>query len=108
MVLALAKELQMRKSEFENEVIETIYFGGGTPSILQIADLRFLIEQVYKNYKVAQNPEITIEANPDDLISNVLSSRARHPERSRGARDFYEEYRSFGINRLFKADESGS
>jgi oxygen-independent coproporphyrinogen-3 oxidase len=67
MVLALAKEIQMRKSEFENESIETIYFGGGTPSILPISDLRFLIDQVYKNYKVVENPEITLEANPDDL-----------------------------------------
>ena len=45
MVLALAKEIRMRKKEFENEVIKTIYFGGGTPSILQISDLRFLIER---------------------------------------------------------------
>ena len=44
MVLALAKEIQMHKSEFEDEIIETIYFGGGTPSILPISDLRFLID----------------------------------------------------------------
>ncbi|MBY0486617.1 MAG: coproporphyrinogen III oxidase, partial [Flavobacteriaceae bacterium] len=52
MVLALAKEIEMRKSEFQEEVIETIYFGGGTPSRLQIADLRLQIDSVYKNYKV--------------------------------------------------------
>ena len=67
MVLALAKEIQMRKSEFENEVVETIYFGGGTPSVLQIADIQFLIAEIYSNYKVVENPEITLEANPDDL-----------------------------------------
>ena len=61
MVLALAKEIEMRKSEFQNEVVETIYFGGGTPSTLQISDLRFLIEEVYKHYKVVENPEITVE-----------------------------------------------
>jgi oxygen-independent coproporphyrinogen-3 oxidase len=72
MVLAIAKELQMRKSEFENEIIETIYFGGGTPSRLQIADLRLQIDTIYKNYKVAQNPEITLEANPDDLSEEYL------------------------------------
>jgi oxygen-independent coproporphyrinogen-3 oxidase len=70
MVLALAKEIQMRKSEFEDEIIETIYFGGGTPSILPISDLRFLIDEVYKNYKVVENPEITLEANPDDLTES--------------------------------------
>lgn len=93
MVLALAKEIGLRKNEFKDEVIETIYFGGGTPSILTIDDLRFLIDEVFRNYNVIENPEITVEANPDDLISNVLSSRAQ-------LRDFYEEYRSLGINRL--------
>ena len=97
MVLALAKEIALRKSEFQDDPefsgVETIYFGGGTPSILQIADIRLLIDEVYRNYKVVDNPEITLEANPDDLIANVLSSRAQ-------SRDFYEEYRSIGINRL--------
>lgn len=55
--------------------------------------MKLLIDAVYANYKVVENPEITVEANPDDLISNVLSSRAQ-------SRDFYEEYRSMGINRL--------
>jgi oxygen-independent coproporphyrinogen-3 oxidase len=101
MVLALAKEIRMRKSELlsrsfgstrsdKDEVVETIYFGGGTPSVLQIADLRFLIEEVYENYNVAPNPEITLEANPDDLCS--LSFR--------GTRNLFEEYKSIGINRL--------
>ena len=58
MILALAKEIEMRKDEFKNEIIETIYFGGGTPSILPISDLKFLIDEVYRNYKVAENPEI--------------------------------------------------
>jgi oxygen-independent coproporphyrinogen III oxidase len=71
-VLAIAKEIQMRKSEFDNEVVETIYFGGGTPSVLQIADIRFLIDEVFKNYNVAKNPEITLEANPDDLSEDYL------------------------------------
>jgi oxygen-independent coproporphyrinogen-3 oxidase len=97
MVLALAKEIQMRKKEFENETIETIYFGGGTPSILQIADLRFLIEEVRKNYNVAENPEITLEANPDDLIS--LSHRAQSRCEAQ-PRTIFEDYKSIGINRL--------
>jgi len=72
MVLALAKEIEMRKSEFQDEVVETIYFGGGTPSRLQIADLRLQIDSIYKNYKVSENPEITLEANPDDLSEEYL------------------------------------
>ena len=83
MVLALAKEIEMRKSEFQNEVVETIYFGGGTPSRLLIADLRLLMDSIYENYLVAQNPEITLEANPDDL-----------------SRDYLMELSKIGINRL--------
>jgi oxygen-independent coproporphyrinogen-3 oxidase len=93
MVLALAKELQMRKSEFEDEVVETIYFGGGTPSILQIADLRLLIEEVYKNYTVSENPEITIEANPDDLSTKKIIELSKSPinRLSIGIQSFFED-----------------
>lgn len=83
MVLALAKEIQLRKSEFQDEVIETIYFGGGTPSRLQIGDLRLQLDSIYENYKVSENPEITLEANPDDL-----------------SEDYLIELKEIGINRL--------
>ena len=89
MVLALAKEIELRKNEFENDVVETIYFGGGTPSILEISDLKFLIDAVYKHFDVIENPEITIEANPDDL-SPSLSFR----------RNLFEELKAIGVNRL--------
>jgi oxygen-independent coproporphyrinogen-3 oxidase len=73
MVLALAKELQLRKKEFQKESVATIYFGGGTPSRLQIADLRFLIATMNENYTIVEKPEITLEANPDDLSESYLS-----------------------------------
>ena len=93
MVLALAKEIRMRKKEFENETIETIYFGGGTPSILQISDLRFLIYEVYKNFTVAENPEITLEANPDDLSRERIIELSKSPinRLSIGIQSFFEE-----------------
>lgn len=93
MVLALAKEIQMRKNEFANERIETIYFGGGTPSLLQIADLRFLMDSIYKNYKVVENPEITLEANPDDLSEDYLIelSKIGINRLSIGIQSFFEE-----------------
>ncbi len=93
MVLALSKEIRMRKSEFENEIIETIYFGGGTPSILQIADLRFLISEVYENYTVAENPEITLEANPDDLSKERIIELSKSPinRLSIGIQSFFED-----------------
>jgi oxygen-independent coproporphyrinogen-3 oxidase len=91
MVLALAKEIALRKSEFQDDAVETIYFGGGTPSILQIADIRLLIDEVYRNYKVVDNPEITLEANPDDLTP-ILSFR--------GTRNLFKEFKAIGVNRL--------
>jgi oxygen-independent coproporphyrinogen-3 oxidase len=93
MVLALAKEIEMRKSEFENEVVETIYFGGGTPSILQIADCKFLIDEIYKNYSIVANPEITLEANPDDLSKERIIELSKSPinRLSIGIQSFFED-----------------
>lgn len=97
LVSALQKELVLRKDELKNQVVETIYFGGGTPSLLTIEELRFLIAEVYKNYRVVENPEITLEANPDDLAIATLSPRAE----SRGlSRTIFEDYKTIGINRL--------
>ncbi|MGO4772506.1 radical SAM family heme chaperone HemW [Flavobacterium sp. W22_SRS_FK3] len=93
MVLALAKEIGMRKNEFENDVVETIYFGGGTPSVLSNDEINFLIAEVYKNYKVSENPEITLEANPDDLSSERILELSKSPinRLSIGIQSFYEE-----------------
>ncbi|EKT3958146.1 radical SAM family heme chaperone HemW [Flavobacterium psychrophilum] len=93
MVLAIAKEIAMRKNEFKNQTIETIYFGGGTPSLLNVSDLIFLINQVYSNYNVSQNTEITIEANPDDLSENRIIELSKTPinRLSIGIQSFFEE-----------------
>lgn len=99
MVLALAKEIGMRKNELldsarsDNEVVETIYFGGGTPSVLSNNEINFLISEVYKNYKVVENPEITLEANPDDLSSERILELSKSPinRLSIGIQSFYEE-----------------
>lgn len=107
MVLALAKEIEMRKSEFQEEIIETIYFGGGTPSILQIADLRFLIDEVYRNYKVIENPEITVEANPDDLTENriIELSKNKVNRLSIGIQSFFEDDLKL-MNRAHNVEEA--
>ena len=89
LVNALVKELQLRKHEFKNQIVETIYFGGGTPSLLSIDELQLLIDEVYKNYKVSEKPEITLEANPDDLVSLRAHSGT-----------MFEDYQAIGINRL--------
>ena len=89
----LIKEIELRKEELNDSTIETIYFGGGTPSLLTIEELNLLIETVYKNFSVVANPEITLEANPDDLILIEMSVRAQ-------SRTIFEDYKNIGINRL--------
>ena len=101
MVQALAKEIELRSKSTSNsqlptphnEVIETIYFGGGTPSILEISDLKFLIDEVYRNYKVVSTPEITVEANPDDLNYETICQLANSPVNrlSIGIQSFFED-----------------
>ncbi|MBA4317201.1 MAG: coproporphyrinogen III oxidase [Flavobacterium sp.] len=93
MVLALAKEIQMRKKEFKDEIVETIYFGGGTPSVLTTNEIQFLISEVYKNYKVVENPEITLEANPDDLSKERIIELSKSPinRLSIGIQSFFED-----------------
>ena len=98
MVLALAKEIAMRKNELfdsaqSDNVVETIYFGGGTPSVLSNEEINFLISEVYKNYKIAENPEITLEANPDDLSAERILELSKSPinRLSIGIQSFYED-----------------
>ena len=93
MVLALAKEIELRKNEFQNELVETIYFGGGTPSVLTIDDIRLLIDTVYEHYQVVENPEITLEANPDDLDEETILQYAKSPinRLSIGVQSFFED-----------------
>ena len=91
LVEALKDELILRKHELANIPVRTIYFGGGTPSLLPVDDLKSLIDTVFQNYRVIEHPEITLEANPDDLI------RAKG---TNGESSIYELYKSIGINRL--------
>lgn len=90
MVKALVHELVLRKNELQGNVVETIYFGGGTPSLLSIEELKLLLDTIYSNYKISANPEITLEANPDDLVSVGSESRTA----------IFKNYKNLGINRL--------
>lgn len=88
LVNALCNELVLRKDELIGEV-ETIYFGGGTPSLLSSEELQQIFETIYSNFSVSENPEITLEANPDDIVSVRAQSRT-----------IFEDYKNIGINRL--------
>jgi oxygen-independent coproporphyrinogen-3 oxidase len=73
MVTALKKELRLRKDEAQAP-IETLYFGGGTPSMLTASQISLLIAEVYAQYPVVALAEITLEANPDDLTPAYLKA----------------------------------
>ncbi|WP_081980924.1 radical SAM family heme chaperone HemW [Cellulophaga sp. Hel_I_12] len=93
MILALQKELELRKNEFEHTPVATIYFGGGTPSVLNIEEIEAIIAAVYANHKVIEQPEITIEANPDDLSEAKILELAKSPVNrlSIGIQSFFDE-----------------
>ena len=74
LVPALIQEMELRPKYIEGQTIQSIYFGGGTPSVLPASDIQLLIDAVYDRYELDRNVEITIEANPDDLTYDYLLS----------------------------------
>ncbi len=83
MVECLTKELLLRSKDFTHEMVETIYFGGGTPSLLTKEEIHAIFQVINQNFTVTKDSEITLEANPDDLHRKKL-----------------DEIRNIGINRL--------
>ena len=90
---ALCQELEIRKNYLEGEEIETIYLGGGTPSQLTEKELNEIFTSLYNIYKVKEDAEITLEANPDDLTPEYVSMLRRLPINriSMGIQTFQEE-----------------
>jgi oxygen-independent coproporphyrinogen III oxidase len=74
LVNAIADELIIQKDYLNGEGIKTIYFGGGTPSLLSDAELQTIFSAIHENFSVDVNAEITLEANPDDLSKDKLAS----------------------------------
>lgn len=107
MVSALQKELLLRKDEYNGEVVETIYFGGGTPSVLAMDEIQSIIDAVYSNYEILDSPEITLEANPDDLSLEKIKALAASPVNrlSIGIQSFFEEDLKL-MNRAHTAEEA--
>lgn len=74
LVQALMHEASMRSSYLEGEPVETIYLGGGTPSLLETDETAALLEAVMKNFSLDKNPEITVEVNPDDVHDGYIGA----------------------------------
>ncbi|MBS1758597.1 MAG: radical SAM family heme chaperone HemW [Bacteroidetes bacterium] len=93
LVAALAKEISLQKEYFNNEVLETIYFGGGTPSLLDQEDIDKLLNHLHINFSIGKNAEVTLEANPDDIHSQRLSDwkQSGINRLSIGVQSFFEE-----------------
>jgi len=107
LVAALLGEIEQRKDYLKDEVIQTIYFGGGTPSLLQISDLRLQIEKIGSMFRVDENAEITIEVNPDDIDKEKLQGwKAVGINRlSIGVQSFFDEDLEW-MNRAHNAQEA--
>lgn len=107
MINAIKNELILRKNEFGSEKINTIYFGGGTPSILTFEELQQIFDVIYKNYSVNSSAEITLEANPDDLTSEKIKELSKLPinRLSIGIQSFFDDDLKF-MNRAHTAEES--
>ena len=94
MLKALSQEIDLRKKYLAGETIETIYFGGGTPSLLSADELQILIGAITDLYEVSPTAEITLEANPDDL----------NPQKVREFRQTLVNRFSIGIQSFFEED----
>jgi oxygen-independent coproporphyrinogen-3 oxidase len=104
---AICDELSFRESEFKNTTVQTIYFGGGTPSVLEVEEIEKIIQTVFDHYAVGAHPEITLEANPDDLTEEKLISfsKTRVNRLSIGVQSFFEEDLQL-MNRAHNATEA--
>jgi len=76
---ALLRELELRRDYLGDVTIQTLYFGGGTPSLLEEAELNRLFEHIYRLYRVAPDAEVTLEANPDDLTDAKIAALRQTP-----------------------------
>ena len=106
-IKAVCKELQLRSPEYRSQQIQTIYFGGGTPTVLEISELTSILDVVYEVYNVSADPEITLEANPDDLdLEKIIAlSKTKINRLSIGIQSFHEAD-LLAMNRAHNADEA--
>jgi oxygen-independent coproporphyrinogen-3 oxidase len=107
LVKSILLEIDQRKNYLEGEEIETIYFGGGTPSVLSEDELNSILEKISREFNLVENAEITLECNPDDLTEEKLEQlkKAGINRLSIGLQSFNEEELKW-LNRAHTAAES--
>ncbi len=107
MVHSILTELELRADYLDNQKIESIYFGGGTPSLLTNQEIEQILDKVDELFEVSDSAEITLEANPDDLSKERLESLAetRVNRLSIGIQSFFEEDLTY-MNRAHSAQEA--
>ncbi len=107
LLLALQKEIALQKDYLGIKDIQTIYFGGGTPSMLSREDMLDIFAEISKYFNIDKNAEITLEANPDDLSKEKLEELAQTPinRLSIGIQSFSDEDLKF-LNRAHTAEEA--
>ena len=93
LISAIVKEATLQKDYLEGETVETIYFGGGTPSLLPATEIQLILAEIKRLFPVGENPEITLEANPDDITEEKLEAwqRSGINRLSIGVQSFFEE-----------------
>lgn len=109
MLSAIKKEIQLRHNELENKTLKSLYFGGGTPSVLSVDEIKSLIDEIQKYFSFDENIEITLESNPDDLNKNFLKelSQTEINRLSIGTQSFFDEDLKL-MNRAHNASEAES
>lgn len=107
LVKAMATEAEAEKAYLGGEAVDTIYFGGGTPSRLEISDLECLFSALHQHYPVAPNAEITLEANPDDVSKEAVQAwkNLGINRLSIGIQSFFEEELRW-MNRAHNAEQA--
>lgn len=109
MLLAIKKEIRLRYQELENKTLKSLYFGGGTPSVLSVDDIQSLMDEIQKYFSFDENIEITLESNPDDLNKNFVKalSQTEINRLSIGTQSFFDEDLKL-MNRAHNASEAES
>ncbi|MBW3521035.1 MULTISPECIES: radical SAM family heme chaperone HemW [unclassified Chryseobacterium] len=107
MLDAMKKEIFLRKEELQNKNLQSLYFGGGTPSVLSADEIKSLIDEVLKHFSFNNDIEITLEANPDDLNVQFLKGLSSSPVNrlSIGTQSFFDEDLKM-MNRAHNASEA--